>query len=233
MRYDLAIFDLDGTLADSFPFFVAVHNRLAAKHGFRLLAPDEIEALRHRSPREVMRHVGLPRWRLPWVARDFIRLMHDCGQAMPLFDGIADALHWLDSRGVALAVVTSNSCANLRRVLGPALLARMLHVECGASMFGKRRRLQRVLARSGVSARRAIYIGDQLTDADAARAAGIAFGAVAWGYGTIGSLMAAGPERVFTTVPELRRIHCAHGARGPGESMVGTLQMQRESLDAG
>ena len=75
MRYDLAIFDLDGTLADSFPFFVSVQNRLAVKHGFRRIDPDEIESLRHHSARELMRHVGLPRWKLPWVARSFVRFV--------------------------------------------------------------------------------------------------------------------------------------------------------------
>ena len=35
MQYELAIFDFDGTLADSFPFLVSVFNQLAERHGFR------------------------------------------------------------------------------------------------------------------------------------------------------------------------------------------------------
>jgi len=60
MPYDLIIFDLDGTLADSFAFFVSVHNQLADRHGFRHIAPAEIETLRGRPAREIMHHVGLP-----------------------------------------------------------------------------------------------------------------------------------------------------------------------------
>ena len=38
MNYRLVLFDFDGTLADSFPFFVRVFNRLAEKHGFASVA---------------------------------------------------------------------------------------------------------------------------------------------------------------------------------------------------
>jgi hypothetical protein len=33
--YKLAIFDFDGTLADSFPFFLSVFNTIADRHGFK------------------------------------------------------------------------------------------------------------------------------------------------------------------------------------------------------
>ena len=45
-RYDLLVFDFDGVLADSFPFFLRVHDDLAQAHGFRPIAADEIEAMR-------------------------------------------------------------------------------------------------------------------------------------------------------------------------------------------
>lgn len=54
MRYDLIIFDLDGTLADSFPFFAGVFNRLATRHGFRGIEPAEVATLRGLSARELM-----------------------------------------------------------------------------------------------------------------------------------------------------------------------------------
>ena len=51
MTYRLAIFDFDGTLADSFPFFLSVFNTIADRHGFRRIAtdqgPEHIERLRH------------------------------------------------------------------------------------------------------------------------------------------------------------------------------------------
>jgi len=201
MNYDLIIFDLDGTLADSFPFFVSVHNRLAGRHGFRRIEPAEIEPLRTLSAREVMRHVGLPRWKLPLVARSFVQLMREAD--VRLFDGIGEALEALHQRGVALALVSSNASDNCRRILGEAHWRRLAHVECGASIFGKRRRIARVLKATGIPARRAIYVGDQITDAEAARAAGVAFGAVGWGYGTPQSLQRLHPEHLLRHAGDL------------------------------
>jgi phosphoglycolate phosphatase len=60
--------------------------------------------------------------------------------------------------------------------------------------------------RAGVSPRQALYIGDQTTDLDAARDAGMASGAVGWGYATMASLRARNPEETFETVQELHRL---------------------------
>ena len=49
----------------------------------------------------------------------------------------------------------------------------------------------------------AIYIGDETRDCEAAREAGIAFGAVAWGYATVETLAEMQPEMVFRTVEEI------------------------------
>ncbi|MDW2981575.1 MAG: HAD hydrolase-like protein [Rhodanobacter sp.] len=201
MPYDLIIFDLDGTLADSFAFFVSVHNQLADRHGFRRIAPAEIETLRGRPAREIMRHVGLPRWKLPLVARSFARLMREAD--IPLFAGIGPVLERLQQSGAALALVSSNTAGNCRRILGDAHWQRLVHVECGASIFGKRRRIARALHATGIDPARTIYIGDQATDAEAARAAGVAFGAVAWGYATRASLELIQPEHLFCCVEDL------------------------------
>ena len=44
MSWRLAIFDFDGTLADSFPWFAGVLDRMADRHGFRRVDAAEREA---------------------------------------------------------------------------------------------------------------------------------------------------------------------------------------------
>ena len=44
--YALAVFDFDGTLADSFPWFAGVLNGVADRYGFRCTRPGEAEGLR-------------------------------------------------------------------------------------------------------------------------------------------------------------------------------------------
>jgi len=206
MAYRLAAFDFDGTLADSFHYFVANVNSLARKHGFREMDPARVEHYRGIDPRELLRQHDVPMWKLPFVAKDFMALMaRDVTQVRP-FDGIVDALLALSSRGVALAVVTSNSADNVRQVLGEDLMRHVRFMECGASMFGKRRRLERLVRAAGVARQGCIYVGDQSNDAEAARDAGMAYGAVDWGYASPESLSRFAPTLRFRRVEDLALI---------------------------
>lgn len=132
--------------------------------------------------------------------------MREEGQHVVPFEGVDAVLRQLDASGAALALVSSNSAVNCRRVLGDDNWRRFAHVECGASIFGKRRRIARVLKSARVPRDRAIYVGDQLADAEAARAAGVAFGAVAWGYASFHSLIAAKPEAEFARLKDLGQL---------------------------
>jgi len=205
MRYRLAIFDFDGTLADSFSFFLGVVNRLADEHGFRRIEEHEIESLRRRAARQNVGHLGIPMWKLPRVGRDFRRHMARDIVHIRLFPGVDRLLRGLADQEIRTAVVTSNSLDNVRHVLGPGNAALIRHYACGAAIFGKRTKLRGVLRSSGVAAAEAICIGDEIRDLEAARAEGIAFGAVAWGYTNPEALRAHEPEEMFSTVDEILR----------------------------
>ncbi|MCC6074029.1 HAD hydrolase-like protein [Pseudomonas sp. GCM10022188] len=203
--YELAIFDFDGTLADSFPFFVSIIDTLADRYSFKRVDREEVEMLRGRSPRELMSHLGIASWKLPMVAQGFMALMRERIEEIPLFDEVDTTLSYLTERGIVVALVSSNAHENIARVLG-ASCRHFSHFECGASIFGKASRLRRVLRRAGIASTAAIYIGDQPTDHEAAKSACLAFGAVAWGYGTREALGRLAPEEEFASVPDLRRI---------------------------
>jgi phosphoglycolate phosphatase len=133
-------------------------------------------------------------------------MMQENAHAIRLFDGIADALRHLHDRGVLLAVVSSNSEHNVRTVLGPELTALIRRFDCGMSVFGKASRIRAVVRSCGVAPADALYVGDQATDAEAAHKAGVAFGAVHWGYATIEALRVQACATEFETPADLRRI---------------------------
>lgn len=206
VKYRLAIFDFDGTLADSFPFFIQVFNQLARQHGFRGIDPQLASAFRHYNPRQLMQQVGMPAWKLPFVARSFTSLMKQNAAGIRLFEGVDNLLSDLADKGMTLAIVSSNSYENINEILGPANMKLVSQFECGMSIFGKPVRIQKVLKRTGIPRGETIYIGDQVTDLEAARKEKIAFGAVSWGYGSIESLREYSPEEEFDTVSAIRRI---------------------------
>jgi phosphoglycolate phosphatase len=205
VSYRLAIFDFDGTLADSFPFFVAVFNQVADKHAFSRIHPEELDVLRQQGAREIMAHIGMPRWKLPLVARTFMSLMKRHRSSIPLFKDIATVLSHLDEKGLILAIVSSNSRENVTQILGSSC-RHFRAFECGASIFGKASRLRRVMRQFGVRREEVIYIGDQPMDGEAAASAGVAFGAVAWGYGAVDAFRDLPSLEWFADVNELRRL---------------------------
>jgi phosphoglycolate phosphatase len=203
LPYTLAIFDLDGTLADSFPWFARELNGVADTFGFRRVRDDEIASLRRMPPRDLLRHLEVPLWKLPRIATHMRRRKSEALATIPLFPGVDTMLRALAAKGMTLALVTSDSEANARRQLGPDTAALFAHFACGASLFGKAAKFRRVLRAAGAAPAQAIAIGDELRDIEAARAAGIACGAVAWGYADPAALQTTKPTMKFATMDEI------------------------------
>jgi phosphoglycolate phosphatase len=203
VTYRLVIFDLDGTLADSFPWFARNLNLVADRFGFRRVEPDEVEALRRLDAARILERLDVPRWKLPLIARHMRAVKAQHIGEIALFPGVDALLRALKEADVCVALVSSDAESNVRRTLGADNMACIDLYACGASLFGKRAKFRQVLKRSGIAARDAIAIGDELRDAQAARQAGIAFGAVAWGYTSVEALQAASPAHVFFSVDEI------------------------------
>ena len=205
MRYKLAIFDFDGTLADSVGWFIPVLNELAPRHGFRSVSAAEIEDLRHCDNREIMRRLGVPLWKLPRIADDVrARMARDADQ-IRLFDGMAALLDTLHRARIVCAIVSSNAEANVRKILGPEGIAAVTHFDCGASLFGKDKKFRRTIKRAGVPPDQTICIGDEQRDVEAAHSAGAASGIVTWGYASPSLLARCGATLTFEKPQDIAR----------------------------
>jgi phosphoglycolate phosphatase len=207
MPYALAIFDLDGTLVDSFPWFLRTINGVADRFGFRRVTEEDVEGLRHATSREILSRLEVPLWKLPAIARHARRLKAEAAAEISLFAGVEAMLRTLAENGVQLALVTSDSEANAREKLGEAA-ALFSYFDCAASLFGKPAKFRRVIRRAGVDLGRVIAIGDEVRDIEAARAVGIACGAVCWGYAAPAALRALAPDHIFAQMDEIAGVVC-------------------------
>jgi phosphoglycolate phosphatase len=167
---------------------VKAFNEVCGKHGLRPVSAAEHEELRGLTGLEMLRRMKIPLWRLPKLVAEMRRLMAEHIGEFSLFDGIEESLARLEEAGMILGIVSSNSAENVQRVLGPKNVARIRHFHCGASMFGKPSKIRALLKAAGVPAREAIYVGDEVRDAEAATKVGMDYGAVAWGYHPIETL---------------------------------------------
>lgn len=181
MPFRLVVFDFDGTLADTVDWFLQAWNRAAGRFDLRSVTAAELDGLRGSGHREILNFLRVPLWKLPAIALYMRRLAQEDVAQIRLFAGTPGLLRELGRSGVRLGLVSSNSEELVRQVMGD-LSGLIEAYECGASMFGKPRRLRRVLRRLGVGSREAVYVGDETRDVEAARAVGMASAAVLWGY---------------------------------------------------
>jgi phosphoglycolate phosphatase len=211
MKYKLVIFDFDGTLADSFDWFLSVVPELAAKHKFRSFGRDELDELRGYSAAKMLVHFDVSPLRLPAIGRHLHKLAARDAEKISLFEGVEQMLADLVTRGAIVAVVSSSAEANIRRILGAKNVAHISYFECGAALFGKRSKIRKVLRKCRVAAKEALYVGDEVRDIEAARAEGVPFGAVGWGFTHKHALLERGPEESFDVVSDITA--CVAGRR--------------------
>lgn len=203
MRFNLIIFDFDGTLADSLSWFIGISDQLADEFGFDRIDKNQMALLRRLDAATLLRMHHVPLWKVPLIAARFRRLMSKQLDQIVLFPGVQEMFERLARAGCDLAVVTSNSCGNVRRVLGRETSALLSACEGGVSLVGKRTKLRKILQRSGIAPNQAIFIGDEIRDIEAARHAGIASGAVSWGFTEVNALKGHAPDWIFTSIDEL------------------------------
>jgi phosphoglycolate phosphatase len=181
-NYKLVIFDFDGTLADSFRWFVSTVNQVAERFRFKQLDLKRLEEFRTCSARQMMVHAQLSMWKLPRVTREMRRLMTERIDEVRLFDDVDAVLKRLDDANVNIAVVTSNAKENVLRVLGAENAALIKHFGCGASLFGKKGKVKAAAKAFGVSLGEVLCVADEIRDAEMAASLGVDFAGVSWGY---------------------------------------------------
>ncbi len=203
MTYKLAIFDFDGTLADSFPFLLSILDHLADQYHIDHVSLDDVPRLRRLPVRELIDYLKFPRWKLALIGRNVRKLMLKNIHQITLFDGIEAVIKDLAELGIILVVVSSNSYENVVGVLGEETAEYFSHFECGSSIFGKKGRYEKVLRKFKVDPSEVISIGDEIRDLEASRNASIPFGAVLWGYTDPDVFESCGPNHIFRSTGDI------------------------------
>jgi phosphoglycolate phosphatase len=203
MGRPLAIFDFDGTVADSFTESLAAYNRVAPRLRLRPVAEHEVPALRCQSAGKLMTTLAIPMWKLPRLMIAVRADLMDHFHTVRPFPGIEKSLRDLAKAGHRLAVVTSNSLANVQAFLARHDLEVFGTIVAGSSIFGKATRLRRLLKAGRADASSSVYIGDTTPDIRAAREAGTTAVAVTWGFSAREPLAEENPDALVEHTGDL------------------------------
>jgi phosphoglycolate phosphatase len=208
----VAVFDLDGTLADTSADLIAAANATFAEAGLgEPLRVDRDRGIAFAGGRAMLR-AGFERLGRgdEEVARLYPRLLELYGAALDvhtrLYDGVEAALARLAAAGWALGICTNKPERLAALLLDRLGLGQRFAAVVGADTLRVRKpdplHLLETIARAGGTAAHAALIGDTVTDREVARAAGVP--CVLVGFGPEGAAVSRlAPEALLAHYDEL------------------------------
>lgn len=211
MRYELVIFDWDGTLADSTGRIVDSMQKAgrlvglptipdsAVQNIIGLGLPEALKALWPMISPEQMASMHEA------YARNFV---HDSQVHMSLFDGVEALLQRLQAAGVLLAVATGKSRKGLNRLLEDLALGHYFAAtRCADETRSKPDplMLDELLGQLSVPVEKALMVGDTTWDLDMAAAIGMDSAGMAHGAHDDDALLGSGPRVLCNSIAELEQ----------------------------
>jgi len=183
------LFDLDGTLADTAPDLGAALNRVRERRG---LAPLPLRALRPVASAGARGMLAAGLGKTPDDA-DYAALreefLAEYAAALDvqtrLFDGVPELLAGLQDQGLGWGIVTNKVMRFTAPVVAALGLTHAGVIVAGDTTPHPKPHPAPLLAaceRLAIDPSGCVYVGDDLRDIQAARAAGMASVAAAWGY---------------------------------------------------
>ena len=215
-RFDLVVFDWDGTLYDSTALIARCIQSACAELGLPVPSDEAASHVIGLGLTEALQYVApdLPPQRYPELGQRYRQHYIRRQDELVLFPGTLDMLHALKARNHWLAVATGKS----RRGLDDALHA----VELKGLFDGTRTAdetagkphplmLQQLMREFGVEPERTLMIGDTTHDLQLARNAGTASVGVSFGAHEPQAFEALEPLFVANSTAELQSWLLAHG----------------------
>ena len=210
MKYELVIFDLDGTLLNTLDDLAASANRALARAGFPARSTEEVRRfigggvsrLIHRAVPE-----GTPEIVCEAVLSDFKRdYTENVNVHTRPYPGIAELLVRLRAAGVRTAV-NSNKVDNATQLLCRAHFEGLLDMALG-EVAGIPKKpapdgARRIMEALNIAPDKALYVGDGDADLLTAQNAGIDCAWVSWGYRRREELKGLDIPRAFDDVDSL------------------------------
>ena len=200
------LFDLDGTLVDSYDAIAESLNAARAAFGKPSYTRQEVIKMVGHGLENLMEK-ALGAERVAEGVRVFRERYRDISLPRTrLLAGVESTLETLRDRGYALAVITNKPASFSRRILEHLGVGHHFPVLYGPDLAPAKpdpEMVTRSLLDLGFSPDEAVLVGDMRVDLDTARNAGIPFYAVATGSDSREELAAAGPDRLLDRIEDL------------------------------
>lgn len=209
MRWEVLVFDWDGTLVDSEAHIVSCIAEASSVVGLPELSYDRMKSIIGLGMREALEalYPGIADEQIEALRQHYSeRFRASSESAMKLFDGVEDVLESLKSQGFRLAVATGKSRRGLEVAKRQTGLGRFFDIECCADETSSKpdpRMLHKIAGHYDVSPGRMLMVGDTTFDLEMASRAGSDSVAVSYGVHAVSELSAWNPKTIIDEMSEL------------------------------
>ena len=217
--FDTILFDLDGTLVDTAPDLAAATNHVLSLHGRPALPLDSVRDMVGDGARRLIENgmAATGGWPADAVIEAMLEQFLDHYHAHIMdstrpFPGAADVLAGLQDAGYRLALCTNKPQALTERLMRGLGLAQYFPVMLGGDAVSACKPAPDHLqaAVRALSGRRALLIGDSITDVRAAQAAAMPVLVVRHGYSRL-PLDSLGADAIIDSLQDIAQWLDRHG----------------------
>ena len=219
LRYRSVLFDLDGTLVDSYAALAEAVNFARKEHGLDELSTARIRDFVGEGLDKLLQRAFENNDEVPVSVRAAFESRYDavCCEQSRILDDVEVTLAELDRIGVVMAVCTNKPTGFSRKILEFLDLSRRFRAIVGPDLAGARKpeaqHVLRTLEEAGCSAEAALFVGDMPIDVEAARNSGIDVAVVSTGSSTYEQLAGSRPDHMlgrFADLVDLVRDGASH-----------------------
>lgn len=211
MRYETVIFDLDGTLVDSYDALQQSVNHTRSRFDLGPLALPDIKAMVGDGLGVLLERTFRP-GPVPPEAKSIFEEHYDivCCGASRLLDGVDTTIERLYSAGTRMAICTNKPTPFSVKIVEHLGLIRFMRAVVGPDTAGARKpeaqHVRVTIDRAGGRLETTLFVGDMQIDVEAARNAGVSVAVIPTGAVGADALRAANADFLLERFDELERI---------------------------
>ena len=211
LRYTAVLFDLDGTLVDSYVALADAVNFARRAHGLDDLSTHTIRDFVGEGQDRLLQRAFDTEELAPTMRESFVsRYDQVCCSQSRVLDDVENTLAALSAMSVTMAVCTNKPTNFSRKILEYLKLAPHFRAIVGPDLANARkpdgRHVQATLERAGCDQTAALFVGDMPIDIQAARNGGIDVAVVATGSSSYAALAECHPDHFLRRFSDLLHV---------------------------
>lgn len=198
----IIIFDLDGTIANSFDILVEILNDIAKQFNLELSKNEITQLIRNENLKDIIKKFKINKIKLFFLLLKIKKKMRDKIININSVPEIKEMIKKLDNK-YTLILLTSNNKKNTEAFLKKENLNYFSKKYFSSGLFNKNKMILKIIKENKYNLNEILYIGDEVRDIQSCKLANIDIVAVTWGFNSKELLQKYSPNYLIKKPSEI------------------------------